>query len=465
MHVRSFSWHVITHTDRSLIVAAKREERDAWTTAIRNAKASLLVSLNIIHPNSTLTSSASTNHLRRSLQALPFPPHDERIGTIGSGGHARGKKGTKSGKEKQQGERRGRVEHWVPAIWIPDAKTEGCMRCGRGFGWRRRRHHCRLCGRCVCAACSGRVSTCLKAFCLLLHFIVLTYFEQTFFISDSSSKEPTKSARSCDACYETVFPLLDPPTDPEQDPSTTPQTSQSSPYSNTISSIAGLPSWLSMPSLPLSKKITPDPGALMALDREPKREERERYHIDHNDDIVRDDDVIAKDGSSAEIGPRGRVKMKTSSRPRSSYEIWENNEEGDGRKDGADLAGSSITRTDKEEDGETRSNVSASGTASEGHSVSSSPPRRENTARRHKRFSLPAVALQTTSVVAQTTGGDAVGGVGKVKRFSLVLAGRGYGHGGSKSEVVVSKKGNTKLDLGKGVAAGKLSELLVRRRA
>jgi hypothetical protein len=26
------------------------------------------------------------------------------------------------------------------------------------FGWRRRRHHCRLCGRCVCAGCSGRVS-------------------------------------------------------------------------------------------------------------------------------------------------------------------------------------------------------------------------------------------------------------------------------------------------------------------
>lgn len=91
-----------------------------------------------------------------SLQALPFPPSDERLGTVRGGKNTKGKgkKGTiPSG-------RRGKVEHWVPAIWIPDEKTEGCMRCGRMFGWRRRRHHCRLCGRCVCAACSGRVSDC-----------------------------------------------------------------------------------------------------------------------------------------------------------------------------------------------------------------------------------------------------------------------------------------------------------------
>jgi hypothetical protein len=56
------------------------------------------------------------------------------------------------------------VEHWVPAIWIPDEKTEGCMRCGRPFGWRRRRHHCRLCGRCICSSCSDRVSLSFPAF-------------------------------------------------------------------------------------------------------------------------------------------------------------------------------------------------------------------------------------------------------------------------------------------------------------
>ena len=69
-------------------------------------------------PNSTLTSSASTNHIRRSLQALPFPPSDDRLATL----------------------------------------RASSMKCGRTFGWRLQRHHCSLCGRCICASCSGRVS-------------------------------------------------------------------------------------------------------------------------------------------------------------------------------------------------------------------------------------------------------------------------------------------------------------------
>ncbi len=116
------------------IFPASEGERDKWSTAIRNAKAALLASLNVTRPNSTLSSSTSTNHLRKTLQALPHLPEDG-----------------------QNWSRRGKVEHFVPAVWIPDGKTECCMRCGRPFGWRRRRHHCRLCGRCVCASCSGSV--------------------------------------------------------------------------------------------------------------------------------------------------------------------------------------------------------------------------------------------------------------------------------------------------------------------
>ena len=123
--------------ERSFAVyASTTEERDEWAAAIRSAKASLLVSLNVMHPNTTLTSSASTNHLRHALQAVPYSPADEQ--------HA-------------QSPKRGRVEHFVPAVWIPDSKTDSCMRCGRAFGWRRRRHHCRLCGRCVCHSCSTKV--------------------------------------------------------------------------------------------------------------------------------------------------------------------------------------------------------------------------------------------------------------------------------------------------------------------
>ena len=118
------------------------------------------------NPNSTLTSSASTNHIRRSLQALPFPPSDGRLATMCASSSLdvlsvslspnRKDKGRKKG--GSSAEKRRKVDHWVPAIWIPDEKTSSCMRCGRSFGWRRRRHHCRLCGRCICASCSGRVS-------------------------------------------------------------------------------------------------------------------------------------------------------------------------------------------------------------------------------------------------------------------------------------------------------------------
>ena len=102
--------------------------------------------------------------------------------------------------------------------------------------------------------------------------------------------------------------------------------------------------------------------------------------------------------------------------------------------------------------------------------------RREDTARRSKRFSLPAVGLHTTVVTARTsaevdevpiTGGVGVGeegvvgervGGGLSKRFSLVLAGRNSHHidGTGQEE-------NGDLGLAKGLAAARLSELLGRK--
>ena len=80
-------------------------------------------------------------------------------------------------------------------------------------------------------------------------------------------------------------------------------------------------------------------------------------------------------------------------------------------------------------------------------SLPSSPRKKEDTARRHKRFSVPAVAIQTTPVTTRPN----VIGEGKAKRFSLVL-GRAAGVVGHHSHP----------DFGHGVAAGKLSELLKR---
>ena len=171
-----------------------------------------------MHPNSTLTSSEATTHLRRALQALPHPSDD----------------GTNS--------RRGRVDHFLPAIWVPDAKTESCMRCGARFGWRRRRHHCRLCGRCVCASCSGKVRHGWMPLALT------DMCAQTFLISDVNTKA-SKPARACNACYETVFPLLGSPVPPHS------QGESQNSYTSTLGTLSQLPSWKSMPSF-----APPSPG-------------------------------------------------------------------------------------------------------------------------------------------------------------------------------------------------------------
>lgn len=69
--------------------------------------------------------------------------------------------------------------------------------------------------------------------------------------------------------------------------------------------------------------------------------------------------------------------------------------------------------------------------------------RQEDTVRRRKRFSMPAVAIHTTPVTARPN----VIGEGKSKRWSLVL-------GNLK---------NNGSDFAQGVAAGRLNELLGRQ--
>lgn len=43
----------------------------------------------------------------------------------------------------------------IKATWIKDSATKQCMLCTTTFTKRRRRHHCRHCGRVVCGKCSG----------------------------------------------------------------------------------------------------------------------------------------------------------------------------------------------------------------------------------------------------------------------------------------------------------------------
>ncbi|KAJ7080749.1 hypothetical protein B0H15DRAFT_1025045 [Mycena belliarum] len=421
-------FEVLSPEGSFVLYAESEEERDAWTAAIRQTKAQLFVSLNATHPDSTLTSSSSTAHLRRSLQALPFPPSDERLTTL--------RQGKTKGKKL---ERRGRVEHWVPAIWIPDEKTEGCMRCGRTFGWRRRRHHCRLCGRCVCASCS----------------------ERTFFISDPNTHaESSKPARACNACYETVFPLLDSPA--EADDGDTEPHSMLEAHSSTMSSLSNFPSWLSMPSLPLASTASTT-EALMAIDRGQQRQQNQKYdRLRRGDvgDFVGLHPEEASDMSHVEMaGERVRVRSPPP-RPRSYHQLLE------------DFEG--ITTPVHEDADEEDDPVSSTGSRPQTIVDLSDPlpERRENTARRNKRFSMPAVALQTTSVTARTQQAqegrhrDGRSPV-RTKRFSLVLGSRSHIHK-AHSEAGAGAQGRRiegeEAQLGRGVAAGKLSELLGRQR-
>lgn len=111
------------------------------------------------------------------------------------------------------------------------------------------------------------------------------------------------------------------------------------------------------------------------------------------------------------------------------------------------------------------------------------PARKENTARRSKRFSSPAVALHTTSVTARTTeintnnttvAGDGTGTAStsdapQYKRFPLVSARRTSrcleADDVSSGAVVVKNEGEDGNGLAKGVAAAKLAALLKRAKA
>ncbi|KAG6853231.1 hypothetical protein C0991_005858 [Blastosporella zonata] len=405
-----------------VLYSGTEEDRDDWCSSIRQAKEQLLISLNVIHPNSTLTSSSSTNHLRRTLQALPFPPTDDRMATTvrASTSSGRSSKG-KAKKDHEPSERRRKVEHWVPAIWIPDEKTSECP------------HQ--------------------------------TFIKQTFFISDPNAKDgSSKPARACDACYETVFPLIDPVPGVPFDVTGTIHRKES----DSFPSLSNMPSWLSMPSLP----VTSTPQALMAIDREPSSPSSRLQGL--------------PDFDQGENHRRVKARPIQHPRPKSYNHLLEEVEHDDhDRFDLLDLEEDDEGENGAQEgDDEGRPDPDRQ-PSSNGQTSMPSSPRKENTARRNKRFSLPAVALHTTNVTAHTNAppgeadiflaGDPSGSspLKSNKRFSLVLGGRHHNSGmRSQSEAVTGSGLSTpghgaalhnKSEIGQSIAVGKLSELLGRK--
>ncbi|KIO01458.1 hypothetical protein M404DRAFT_28761 [Pisolithus tinctorius Marx 270] len=235
-------------------ISDEREILDAWLTSLRAARAARLAALARVNPDSTLSASGSNVHIRQALRAFAYESADPCENSLAFEHLATSRHSSDTGrlspeeprgnelpqmapKSSEKHKRRAHIDHFLPPVWTPDAKADKCMRCGRPFGfvldlrfesffgWRttkvsvgddantktesgkekerrrgawRRKHHCRICGRVVCAACS----------------------DKTFYISrlDADSLAKPKPARACTECYDVTFPLLPSPTFPESGP-------------------------------------------------------------------------------------------------------------------------------------------------------------------------------------------------------------------------------------------------------
>ena len=324
------------------------------------------------------------------------------------------------------------------------------------------------------------------------HFLL-----QTFFISDSNLKQEdssTKTARACDACYDTVFPVIHPL--PTEEAATNTNYENSHKSDTTIPSLSHLPSWLSMPSLSAPRQ----PHALMAIDTTCSSSSRDIISSFDDDDNI--DDVGAVTEEREEHMGRLRIKSHQRERFRSYQQLLEDfqQQQSSSKASQSQMIRNAVAMDDGAfENGEDEDDIGRRGGEEEqdhpfytpAQSMASSPvsssrrkqpARRENTARRSKRFSLPAIGLQTTVVTARTSieseeavevpstttgrgGGSEEGGVavgeggntGLMKRYSLVLAGKSSSHqvdgGGSMGQ---HEHGGQ----AKGLAATRLSELL-----
>ncbi|KAF9244171.1 hypothetical protein BU15DRAFT_42201 [Melanogaster broomeanus] len=460
----------------------KNDSLSSWIDAIRTARTARLAALALSNPDSTLSASASGVHLRRALRAFASEgddnddgQRDEEPGDRDEASIGNQEAGSASTRSPRSHRRRAQLDNFLPPVWVPDAKTDACMRCGRPGGWRwaggggawRRKHHCRLCGRVVCAACSSK----------------------TFYIADADNdtssahnKQKPKHARACDECYEAAFPLTSPSsatpatlyqTSPPPSASRTSFSTQSPsdhpsalPTDGDPDTIRGIQPWLSISAPQGTGQDVSE--TLMAMDRivrlprisssgdsasstpppPPSPLAQQRTHDVSNERV--NDGISQGDYASIPV-PVGPMRIRPSQiRPRSYHDILEDFtlherglsipssvasapgaglgpvREGEGEGEGEDEGEHELAWAAAEEG-------TSPGPADEGMLP------REDTARRRKRFSLPAVALQTAPVFVRARpgegkcmvdGGDEAteGNGGRRLRFSL-------GHGGGTKEM------------------------------
>ena len=100
-----------------------------WVESIRNARAAHLEALAMSNPDSTLSASTSGVHLRRALRA--FASENDDIDYEPKLEEAGGRNETTPPCSRLH---RAQLDNFLPPVWIPDARTDTCMRCGRSFG-------------------------------------------------------------------------------------------------------------------------------------------------------------------------------------------------------------------------------------------------------------------------------------------------------------------------------------------
>jgi len=309
-------------------------------------------------------------------------------------------------------------------------------------------------------------------------------------------------------CYESVFPVVE----------ASSQNGPSQIEDDTITSLSKLPSWFSMPSVPSS--VPPQqPQALMAIERSTFVNEQ----LEGEPSPLPEDNLEGKDKD-----PLGVIKLRPHQKLRSYHEILEDFEaherggieevqrygvaipdkqsSGPGARDHEDGLDwmNEDEGAEREREEYLRSRLFFTPPSSAAPSPQTSPvKRREDTMRRKKRFSLPAVALQTTQVMARaslviedvpiSSSALGVGGIGvskgssglrggwgeddsptsntattpvKQQRFSVVLSPSKSGYNspankrGSVVEPVREEGEDGAAALERSMAANKLSELL-----
>ncbi|KAF8449283.1 hypothetical protein L210DRAFT_3640888 [Boletus edulis BED1] len=239
----------------------------SWVESIRTARTARLAALALSNPDSTLSASTSGVHLRRALRAFASESddieHEQKLEEVGGGsetayGSLQG--GSSSSGISRSRPRRAKLDNFLPPVWVPDAKTDACMKCGRPFGFAL---DLRLGDVFGWGFGKGNTSG-VEA-------------QDDGDASPARKRQKPKPARACEECYEAAFPFISPsqivaelfsPTTQLSSSSRTPSDRPTTPLADEVpDALHGIQPWLSIPSHQASSKDIGE--ALMAMDLSP----------------------------------------------------------------------------------------------------------------------------------------------------------------------------------------------------